>query len=338
MMIDGSMLDTGASQKHDIDPQSAVELLFSILSPGMKAEAAKLAAGEYQLVHYTSAENALNIIKSERFWLRNVRCMNDYSEIQHGIRLLLSVFNENDNVRINRLISIFDKGPSGPAKSAIDAFNSWIPSLPDNTFIGCLSLFDPNDNFGRLSMWRAYSANRAGVALVMNSQPFLAETDELKVYSLPVAYLSDVEFAEGIDRCLEALESSRATIEKLEPALVQNLIFWWLLCLAVGLKHPAFVEEKEWRVIYLPSMGKSPVIEQAVESVGGLPQVVQKIPLKDDPQNGLHGADIPQLINKILIGPTEFPLVLRDAFIAALSLKGVSEAEGKVSISFIPLR
>lgn len=331
-------MNDGSQQQVTIDPQSAVELLFSILSPDLTTEAAKLASGEYQLVHYTSAENALNILKSDQFWLRNVRCMNDYSEIQHGIELLLRVFNENDDARINRLISIFDQAAEGAAKAAIDAFNSWIPSLPDNTFIGCLSLFDPLDSYGRLSMWRAYSSNRAGVALVMNNQPFLAETDSLKAYSLPVAYVSDQEFADGIDRCLSALEQNIPTIKTLNAETVNNTIFWWLLCLAVGLKHPAFVEEREWRVIYIPSMDRSPVIEEAVESVGGLPQVVQKIPLKDEPQNGLHGADIPQLINKILIGPTEFPLVLRDAFVTALSNKNVPDAEQKVAISFIPLR
>lgn len=325
-------------QASALDPQAAVELLFSILSPAISAEAKKLQCGEYQLVHYTSAENALNILKSETFWLRNVRCMNDYSEIQHGIQLLLRVFNENDKARVNRVISVFDQGAEGAAKAAIDAFDSWIPSLPDSTFIGCLSLYDPIDPYGRLSMWRAYSAHRSGVALIMNSQPFLAETNELKAYSLPVAYLTDQQFADGIDRCLETLEQNNAIIRTLDFTSIQDTVFWWLLCMAVGLKHPAFIEEREWRVIYIPSMERSPIIGEHVESVGGLPQVVQKIPLKDDPQNGLHGADIPQLINKILIGPTEFPLVLRDAFVAALTQKNVEEAEMKVAISFIPLR
>jgi hypothetical protein len=321
-----------------IDPQSAVELLFAILSPGLTEQAKKLASGEYQLVHYTSAENALNILKSDRFWLRNVRCMDDYSEIQHGIRLLLRVFNENEEARIKRLIAVFDQSAPGAAKAAIDRFNGWIPSLPDNVFIGCLSLFDPNDDYGRLSMWRAYSANKAGVALVMNNHPFLAETDELKAYSLPVAYVSDVEFALGIDRCLETLEQNISVISALTVETIDNMIFWWLLCLAVALKHPAFVEEREWRVIYIPSMDRSPVIEESVEAIGGLPQVVQKIPLKDEPQNGLHKADVANLINKILIGPSEFPLVLYDAFVAALAAKEVPDATNKVAISFIPLR
>jgi hypothetical protein len=37
-----------------------------------------------RLVHYTTAEAALNIIRSKRFWMRNTNCMADYREVQHG--------------------------------------------------------------------------------------------------------------------------------------------------------------------------------------------------------------------------------------------------------------
>ncbi len=322
----------------EFDAQDAVERLFNVLAPGLADEAAQLEKGNYRLVHYTSAENALNILKSGEFWLRNVRCMNDFSEIQHGIRMLQRTFNENEEARLGRLKTILDKVAEGAAQLAIDAFNSWVPSLPHDTFIGCLSVFDVEDVYGRLSMWRAYSSKQAGVALVMNSQPFLADTDDLKAYSIPVAYLSDTEFALGIDRCLDALENTVGFLNGLNSESVQHTVFWWLICLAVGLKHPAFHEEMERRIIYIPSMDRSPVIQEDVVSIGGLPQIVQKIPLKNDPATGLFGADIPSLINKILIGPTEFPLVIRDAFVSALTSKGVQNAAERVTISFIPLR
>jgi hypothetical protein len=44
------------------------------------------------LVHYTSAENAINIIKSKTFWMRNTRCMNDYMEVEHGCDCLTNFF------------------------------------------------------------------------------------------------------------------------------------------------------------------------------------------------------------------------------------------------------
>jgi len=318
--------------------QQTIESLMAVLAPGLVEEAEKIKNGEYNLVHYTSAENALNILKNKTFWLRNVRCMNDYSEVQHGIELLLKVFNANDDARIKRLTNIFDQIVPGAAKAAIDTFNAWIPSLPDSTYIGCLSVFDPDDQFGRLSMWRAYTQHNAGVAIVMNSDPFIAETNELEAYSLPVAYLSDDQFAVGIDNCLEALEQTVTQMDNLTSDAIEGTLFWWLLSMAVGMKHPAFVEEREWRIIYIPSMGRSPVIEEVVESVGGIPQIVQKIPLRNEPKNGLIKADIPNLVKQIIIGPSEYPLVIRDAFIAALGQNEVELPESKVTNSFIPIR
>jgi hypothetical protein len=210
--------------------------------------------------------------------------------------------------------------------------------MPDATFIGCLTEFDPADTSGRLSMWRAYSTHQAGVALVMNKFPFVRETDALKAYSVPVAYLSDIAFAQRMDACLDAIEQNLEQIRALPPENISHIIFWWLLVLAVSLKHPAFVEERVWRVIYIPSMEKSETIISAVECIGGIPQVVEKIPLINDPGKGLDRADINNLLHRIIIGPSEFPLVLFDAFERALSERGVDNASERISVSFIPLR
>lgn len=320
---------------YDVNPAAN---LFGLLAPGMMEQAEALRSGKAKLVHYTSAENAMKIIDGEQFWLRNVRCMNDYSEVQHGIDLLLRVFNENDDARINRLVSILDQNGAKGAEKAIVLFNKWIPSLPDEVFIGCLSLFQPGDNEGRLSMWRAYGSARGGVALVLSVTPFLAETNQLNAYSLPVAYLNDQQFADAIDNCLSALESNKSLFSNLSEDEIHNNVFWWLLALSVSLKHPAFAEEMEWRVMYIPSMFPSKVIKQCVETISSFPQIVQKVPLIDDPENGLIAADIPHLLEQIIIGPSDYPKVLRDAFADTLASKGVENPQDKLVNSFIPIR
>ena len=52
----------------------------------------------------------------------------------------------------------------------------------------------------------------------------------------------------------------------------------------------------------------------------------------------LFDAHPSKLIKKIIIGPTEFPVVVRDAFVKLLTDAGVDDASEKVVISFIPLR
>lgn len=316
---------------------SSAKLLHSLLAPDLYERMSRLQSGDTIVAHYTSAEKAIRMISGQEFWLRNVRCMNDYSEVQHGISLILNVFHAEDSKRRDRLFDLCNRLAPGAAEKAVSAFDDWKGELPAGAFIGCLSDHDPNDQLGRLSMWRAY-ASGAGVAIVMNNTPFIAETDALKAYSLPVLYLSDSEFGTAIDKCLDAVEANLDKLSHLDTDFVTNVLFWWLICLSVSLKHPAFQEEQEWRAIYLPVIERSPAIVEAVEVIDGLPQLVQKIPLKHDPTVGLHGADIPNLVRFIIIGPSAFPLVIRDALIVAMRNANISAPEEKVHISWIPLR
>lgn len=45
-----------------------------------------------RFVHYTSAANALSIIKTKRVWMRNTTCMSDYREVRHGFDALCRYF------------------------------------------------------------------------------------------------------------------------------------------------------------------------------------------------------------------------------------------------------
>lgn len=314
------------------------EQLYSQVSPKLMDEYKRLESGESHLVHYTSAENALQIIRSGTFWLRNVRCMNDFSEVQHGINLLVKAFGGPENSRINRIYAALDHVAPGAAKEAVDRFNGWIPRLPDITFIGCLSLAQENEAAGRLSMWRAYANSGSGVALHLDSAPFDANAEALAAYSLPIAYLTDDEFLEGIDRCLDTLEKVAPGLVGTSADEVEHSVFWWLLSMAVGLKHPGFHEEREWRIIYIPEMWKSESMIESVECIRGLPQLVQKIPLEHNPEKGLFRANPANLFRKILIGPTEFPMVQFVAFSEVLKAVGVENPDERIALSLIPLR
>ncbi len=50
------------------------------------------AEAQLRLVHYTSAEAALSIIKSKRMWMRNTNCMADYREVHHGFDIFYEFF------------------------------------------------------------------------------------------------------------------------------------------------------------------------------------------------------------------------------------------------------
>jgi hypothetical protein len=106
---------------------------------------------------------------------------------------------------------------------------------------------------------------------------------------------------------------------------------------ALSTKHPAFEEEKEWRVLYTPSLEKSRWIVHEVIAVNGIPQPVYKLPLKNIAEVGL-GAEIPNLLDRVIIGPTEFPIALGRAFERLLFEAGVKDTDKRIALSGIPLR
>jgi hypothetical protein len=107
---------------------------------------------------------------------------------------------------------------------------------------------------------------------------------------------------------------------------------------ALSTKHPGFAEEKEWRVLYWPiSQEPSLWIKNEIISLGGVPQLVYKLPLENISSISLI-AGIPDLLDRIIIGPTQFPVALGLAFQKLLADAGVGDADKRISLSGIPLR
>jgi hypothetical protein len=119
-----------------------------------------------RLVHYTTAEAALNIIRTKRFWMRNTNCMSDYSEVQHGFEIFNSFFSVS--AKHKSFTEALDDCIPGVASEAITAFNNSWNDVRLNSYIACLSEHqDSEDSNGRLSMWRAFggTATRIGIVL-----------------------------------------------------------------------------------------------------------------------------------------------------------------------------
>jgi len=59
---------------------------FAILHLGaMKRQFSAAADENVRFVHYTSAAAAVGIVSTKSIWMRNVTCMNDFSEIDYGL-------------------------------------------------------------------------------------------------------------------------------------------------------------------------------------------------------------------------------------------------------------
>ena len=302
-------------------------------------------ARKTSFVHYTSSGNLLNVIRGKQFWMRNASIMNDYSEIQYGIELLATCYRGDPG---NRLKGILRKnfGSNEIAEKLEHYYNGWLKSHMDETYIVSICEHDQTeDNYGRLSMWRAYAPN-SGVALVLNGSVFTKPSDALGANTYPVLYADQKKFNSIFDQLVTGLEEIAPSFE--EGNITDSDVLAELLSafreFIVTTKHPGFSEEREWRVIYNPQYQHSRYITESIECVGSVPQKIQSIPLdtfsseNDDNAEFTIDARIPNLFQRIIVGPSETPEVIKGALAHELEKAEVTDVYEKIVISDIPLR
>jgi len=186
-------------------------------------------------------------------------------------------------------------------------------------------------------MWRAYGG-RAGVALILKPDVLFAENDGIGVFASPVAYWTQEQVEAELRRVGDRVLANSDYVRSLGSVAVGNAVFAMFKFAVLCTKHPGFAEELEWRVIASPKMYDSPLLTPAVEVVKGTPQTVQKIELRDYPEIGLSALKPDLLIDRIIIGPCDFPLVVWKALNQLLGDCGIENPDSRVVVSQIPLR
>lgn len=300
-----------------------------------RTEAAR--KGAMRFVHYCSADAARNILSKGEVWLRKASCMNDFMEIEHGRRCLVGAYRSQETGQPFQALleSLFP----GICSEIAELFDRWAPDFQHHTYITCMSehLGGREDHLGRLSMWRAYGGV-TGVAIVMKGTPFLTPSDALKAYTSPVAYLDPEDFEQEFARVTNGIKVHLDYVRSLGREAVKNTVFEVFRNAVLCTKHPGFKEELEWRVIYQPSLHPSDRIKRDIETINGSPQPVYKVSLRDFPEEGLVGVEIPTLVDRVIIGPTRHHAAVCEAFADILQKAGLPDAARKVIPSTIPLR
>lgn len=313
--------------------------IAKIFNPYVTAQYERAASKNVRFVHYTTAESACGIIRSNDVWMRNVRTMNDFSEVQYGLELLSQAYRETLR---ERLVQVLDPISDQICSNVEHLFNGWSRRFTELTYLACVSEHDPDeDEIGRLSMWRAYGGP-ASVAIVMKNTPFLTPCDILGAYTNPVLYADKEAFIRETVMFAERIEASAETIRSLDVEEIMSRVFNQFLFFALSTKHPGFKEEREWRVFHVDGMHPVENLRRDVEAVKGVPQFVYKLPLRDIPasdgERGFFGASVKDLVDRVIVGPSDSGLVIRDAMVHLLEGAGVADASERVFVSGIPLR
>ncbi len=292
-----------------------------------------------RFVHYTTAEAALNIINTKCMWLRNAKCMSDYSEVQHGLGYLQKYFNDEKTEKFKVAL---DKSAPDAATEAIKLFNNWLSTIQFNSYIASLSEHnDSEDLHGRLSMWRAFGDKSTRVAIVFNVPWFSGGAKALNVMFSPVAYLNEAEVFGTMDEVIQNIgdNDNQKLLKKIGKQEIIAYVFTMLRAGVTCLKHQGFHEEREWRAIFTPQFSENKLMEYSTEVIRGIPQKIYKVPLDESVSSELDGLELSKILDRIIIGPTQYPMAIAEALSDALVRAGIRVDETqRIFVSDIPIR
>ncbi len=184
------------------------------------------------VAHYTSLEGFRSIITNNELWASNIRFLNDRREMDYGIDEVLQFLEQNDEKADRETAELF-AAVKGRLKT----------NIPE---IYACCFCEHNDSLGQ---WRGYTGGGQGIAIEFNNRAlddhFEIEFERLGLYK--VIY-GEREAKIFLRNEIRNISRHRSMFEFQEPTMEDGLLKR-LLRLAPQIKHDAFQEEREWRLI-----------------------------------------------------------------------------------------
>ncbi|MEP2030673.1 MAG: DUF2971 domain-containing protein [Paracoccaceae bacterium] len=290
------------------------------------------------LAHYTSLANLEKILSQDEVWLSNPLFMNDLEEVRFGVNNGVDLVHRNQDLRASlgadtRRAAFYD--------AVNRAYDEYATEHVLDLYIMCFSAHKHGDTDGRLSMWRGYGANGNGAALVL-------DVSTMRVIDESPLVFSQVHYASP-----EARRASiEAKISEVATFMLQNdmpdefvsrcahVLFQRICLFAIFSKHHGFLEEEEWRLVYLKDRDKERKIEPYLSYFNGPNGIEPKLKLKAKPIEGVIGADFlfSDIIHSLIIGPSASSPLTKMTVERMLRTMGKERLIKKLNMSSIPFR
>ena len=184
------------------------------------------------IYNYCSAETFLKIIESKKLLLTSTKTMNDALEMEWFKGLFINILN--------------NKLSEGVSKDIVDSIYTNVIINMSPRYISCFS-----ESGDMLSQWRAYADDGRGIAIGFSidnmkiNRMFPAtlamDNDERSVGLCKVIYTREAQ-ENFINNMIEEYISGKSLIESASSISQLSTIF----------KNPAFLEEREWRILHSP--------------------------------------------------------------------------------------
>ena len=330
------MTEGADSEELLMTPEAAIDDMYKRCFRLSLGRLQELKDSGRKLAHYTTAENGLKIIQSKTIWLRNAALMNDFSEIEHGRACLTWTLQNTD--LFQRLTALVEPHHPGLCQEVLQWLNNVDLNARLFTYMTALSEHAADDETGRLSMWRAYGGSAAGVAFVMNTDFLDVDDSQLQAVTSPVLYGGPQKLAQEMAGMVDALTEAPDLVKAVPAPNAKSILFNAFRYAILSTKHPSFEEEQEWRILYAPRDEASAFIEEEPVSIRGIAQLAYKLPLENKPGLNMPHVEIDRLLHRLIIGPTQFPYAVAEAYDEALKRAGVKDGGQRIKISHIPLR
>jgi hypothetical protein len=198
------------------------------------------------VAHYTGIDALEGILKNGELWFSNPLYTNDTEELIAAMQLGLNAFHSHAGIKTacsaddyKTLTSEFDRLWRAFDEGAIDVY------------VFCTSEHDAESDDGLLSMWRGYGHHGAGVAVVFDPRQ-IPLVPGSPVLVGKVDYRTPGERNSWIDAMLDrtaAVLRTQGRAGSMHDAA--RAVFERLKHFALFTKHRGFMEEREWRAVYL---------------------------------------------------------------------------------------
>ena len=290
------------------------------------------------LAHYTSVSVLEAILRNNEVWFSNPLFMNDMEEVRFGINVGANLFVSSSEIET----SCGTKRRFEMLKAAFDHYyKTFANEHVLDHYVFCLSEHAKEDNDGLLSMWRGYGGNGSGAAIVFDTAK-LAAREQSPLIIANVHYGTPERRVEWLRERFTQFAGivANSNIEDDQLWLAAFFFFERLKLFALFTKHRGFLEENEWRVVYMRDRDEGKVFDRMFSYWVGPRGVEQKLKLKIEAIPGLPETNLtlPEIVDRIILGPSLSSPLARGAILKMLDTLGLSALKARVIASTIPFR
>lgn len=195
------------------------------------------------LYHYTSAAGLLGIVQSRELWATNIHFLNDRREFAHA----LEVAKEGIGERVTQ-------EPDAHAVRFAARLEEIVGQIKELN--ACV--FSLSGESDMLSQWRAYCPRAGGYALGFDSRRLSQLAGNQSFLLVKCVYEREEQRAlirEAVSEAFDALSEWSINTDEAPAKVIEKaaLVFRFAMySIAPRLKHPAFTDEREWRLVASP--------------------------------------------------------------------------------------